>query len=245
MISYVNPSVLVSSLILLSSLPLRSVEPESGKPIPGKYNFRLSFKANGIERPLCEPTSRKLKVDPRHLDFVVLFVISCFDSRYLGTELLIVLPNSIFPGKANLPTGCLWSLRVWLRVNGIDHRLFGEDDLWVGKDPDFHSIADASFARMKSAGNGEQVYNAYVGKALVTFIVRCVCNLHVSSNVYLSLALEDRWEPVGSNLYKYSVEYDANGVGDVLLEDFRLRLDGDPRTISFLILYVTSLRFNG
>jgi hypothetical protein len=31
--------------------------------------------------------------------------------------------------------------------------------------------------------------------------------------------------------------YEASGVGDTLFEDFRLRLDGDPRAVTFLILY--------
>jgi len=47
--------------------------------------------------------------------------------------------------------------------------------LWVAKDPDFSSIGEASFARLKNAINGEQAYNAYVGRALVTFVVRHVC----------------------------------------------------------------------
>lgn len=180
-----------------------SVEPSSGKPLPGKYTFRLSFKVNGIERSLAEPTTRTLKVDPRQLNFAVF----------------------IFPGKARLPANCLWSLRVWLRVNNIDHRLFGDDELWVAKDPDFAAIGEASFARLKyidpGDNTGEQVYSGYVGKALVTFIVRWAC--------------------VSNKLYKYSLMYEAAGVGDMLFEDFRLRLDGDPRTVSFLIFAVPSL----
>jgi hypothetical protein len=78
----------------------------------------------------------------------------------------------VFPGKTSIPPGSLWSLRVWLRANGIDHRVFGEDDLWVGKDLDFHTISDASFARLKSVEAKAQVYHGFVGKALVTFIIR-------------------------------------------------------------------------
>ena len=78
----------------------------------------------------------------------------------------------MFPGKTCIPPGSLWSFRVWLRVNGIDHRVFGEDDLWVGKDLDFHTISDASFARLKGIEAKAQVYHGFVGKALVTFIVR-------------------------------------------------------------------------
>jgi len=114
-----------------------------------------------------------------------------------------------------VPAGCLWSLRVWLRVNSVDHRLFGEDELWVAKDPDFNAIGDASFARLRNLDGGEQVYHGYVGKALVTFTIR--------------------WECISNKLYKYSLMYEASGVGDILFEDFRLRLDGDPRALTFLI----------
>ena len=68
--------------------------------------------------------------------------------------------------------GCLWSLRVWLRTSASDHRIFGEDEVWIAKDPDFGAIADASFARLKTAVPGSQVYNAYVGRALVAFTIR-------------------------------------------------------------------------
>ena len=78
----------------------------------------------------------------------------------------------------------MWSLRVWLRVNSVDHRLFGDDEVWIGKDPDFNSIGDASFARVKEQQSHEQVYNAYVGRALVSFIVRWVDNLHCHSDTH-------------------------------------------------------------
>ena len=44
-----------------------------------------------------------------------------------------------------------------------------------------------------------------------------------------------RWQPVRGNIYKYSLDYEANGVGGSLFEDVRLAIDGDPRTITFLI----------
>lgn len=52
--------------------PSFRVEPEFGKTKPGKYIFRLSFKANGVERSLGEPTAKTLRVNPRELDFIVL-----------------------------------------------------------------------------------------------------------------------------------------------------------------------------
>lgn len=83
----------------------------------------------------------------------------------------------MFPGKSAkqvLPLNSLWSLRVWLRVDGVDHQLFKVDDLFVGKDLDFNSIGDASFARHAGQGQDYQVYKGYVGKALITFTVRYV-----------------------------------------------------------------------
>jgi hypothetical protein len=82
------------------------------------------------------------------------------------------LPNSVLPGKTSIPPGSLWAVRVWLRVNGIDHRLFGEDDVWVGKDLDFNTISEASFARLKTVDAKSQLYHGFVGRALLTFTMR-------------------------------------------------------------------------
>lgn len=140
---------------------------------------------------------------------------------------------SVFPGKNSIPTGCLYSYRVWLRVNGIDHRLFGEDDLWIGKDPDFASIGDASFARLKSVDTHKQLYHGFVGRALVTFIVRYV---YISGyGEVLSSPGHGRWRSLSDGYYRYSLDYEANGVGGKLFDDYRIRLDGDPRTVTFLI----------
>jgi hypothetical protein len=82
----------------------------------------------------------------------------------------------VFPGKNAkqvVPVNSLWSLRVWLRVDCVDHQLFKVDELLVGKDLDFNAIADASFARHAGIGPDHQVYKGYVGKALITFTIRC------------------------------------------------------------------------
>jgi hypothetical protein len=36
-------------------------------------------------------------------------------------------------------------------------------------------------------------------------------------------------------MYKYTLAYEANGVGGNLFDDIQLRIDGDPRTVTFLI----------
>jgi len=39
-------------------------------------------------------------------------------------------------------------------------------------------------------------------------------------------------------MYKYTLSYDANGVGGDLFDDIHLRVDGDPSSVTFLIYTV-------
>jgi len=160
------------------------------------YSLTLSLKVGSVERTLCEPVELRLTVDPRLLEFVVF----------------------VFPPKTSLPAGCLHSLRVWVHVNGIDHQLFSEDEIWIGRDPDFNSIGDASFARLKNVSPQVQIYQGYVGRALVTFFVR--------------------WHPISRGQYNIALEYEAGGVARILFEDYRVRLDCDPQAVNFLLYTV-------
>ncbi|KAJ7682045.1 hypothetical protein DFH06DRAFT_1264887 [Mycena polygramma] len=182
---------------------LISVEPSDAKPTPeAQYTLRLSLKVDDVERPIGEPVSLRLTLDPRKLEFVVF----------------------AFPAKNDvLPTGCLHSLRVWLRANGMDHRIFGEDELWLGADLDFGEVENASFAAPRTVNTTAplpdvQVYDAVVGRARVQFVIR--------------------WHPLGARNYRYSMEYVAGGVGSVLMDDLRLHVDGDPRRVAFLVYSV-------
>ncbi|KAF8645516.1 hypothetical protein AX16_007800 [Volvariella volvacea WC 439] len=185
--------------MLVGTLPLQfliSVEPVNESSSRGRTIFQVSLKANGIERPLGEPVERFLTIDPKTLEFVVF----------------------VFPGNASLPANCQFSVRIWLRSNGIDHRIFGMDALWIGKDPDFNALKDASFARLKNVESNKQIYHGFVGKALVNYIVR--------------------WKHLGGGLYDYSMEYEGGGVGGVLFEDMKLRFEGNPRQVTFSIYTV-------
>ncbi|THH14302.1 hypothetical protein EW146_g6013 [Bondarzewia mesenterica] len=127
-----------------------SITIEPGPDHLGHHILFLTMKTGSVERPICMPVPLKLKVDPRDVRFSVF----------------------MFPTKASLPEGCLHSLRVWLRANEVDHRLFSEDSLWVGRDPDFYSIKDATFARLRSTTQDAQVYRAVIGRALIDLIIR-------------------------------------------------------------------------
>ncbi|KAJ7639460.1 hypothetical protein FB45DRAFT_1024180 [Roridomyces roridus] len=178
---------------------LISVEPSHGKPTPGTYTFRLSLKVCDVERPIGEPVVLRLAVDPRTLDFTVF----------------------LFPGKNNVvPAGTLFSLRVWLRSNEVDHRVFGEDEVWVGKDLDLSAIEGAVLARLQSIEPDAQVYDTTVGGANVRFVIR--------------------WQHLGERRYKLGLEYEAGGVGATLMDDLQLTVS-DPRKLLFVI-YTTAVR---
>lgn len=163
------------------------------------YTFSIALKAGHVERAICKPITLRLSVNPRQLDFSVF----------------------VFPPRSSLPVGCLHHLRVWLRSASIDHRIFGDNDLWVGRDPDFRSIADASFAILRNATQDMLIYQAIVGRAHVSFIVR--------------------WRFVEVGIYALSLDYEAGGVGRTLFDDRFLKLDCEPQTITFMIYSIPAL----
>lgn len=167
------------------------VEPEPDKP--NHYTLSLSMKAGHVERALCAPVTLRLSIDPRRLDFSVF----------------------LFPPRTSLPAGCLYHLRVWLQTAGIDHRIFSDNDLWVGRDPDFRSVGDASFAVLRNATQDMLIYQGIVGRAHVSFIIR--------------------WKLVEVGLYSLSLEYEAGGAGRTLFEDCYMRLECEPQIVTFLI----------
>ncbi|KAF7965678.1 hypothetical protein HWV62_42352 [Athelia sp. TMB] len=163
-----------------------------------QHKFSLSVIAGGVERTFCEPVLMNLFVDAHQLNF------SAF----------------IFPPKVSLPANCLYRLRVWLRTGQVDHRLFSEDDLWIARDPDFRTISLASFAQFTSGAPFMLVYQGFVGRAQVAFIVR--------------------WRHSGQNVYVISMEYESGGAGRVLFDDCRVKLEPevDPQTIAFTVYSV-------
>ncbi|KAH9060934.1 hypothetical protein EDB87DRAFT_1723587 [Lactarius vividus] len=177
-----------------------------------EHTFYLSLKAGVFERPISEPATLSLSVDPRELKFVVF----------------------AYPPRSCLPQGCLFSLRVWLRAGDIDHRLFSEDSLWIGRDPDFYSIQDATFARLRSVNSHTLLYKIVVGRALMDFVIRHATILALPVDSFFS-SLRIRWRQVLGGVYSLSLEYDGCGVGRVLFSDFIVSLDCSPEHLNFVL----------
>jgi len=164
-----------------------AVTPAEDKP--SHYTFSLSYKAGGVHRSICEPVTLKLTFDPRQLTFNVF----------------------LFPPKHSLPKKCLYSLRVWLRHQSVDQRIFADDALWVGTDLDFAVIPDAIHAGPWYRAPDRQFYKCLVGRAEVNFVLR--------------------WERLKETVYSLTFEYEAGGVGKTLLENMIVRLDFPPNEL--------------
>jgi len=162
-------------------------------PTPDKTNhhtFSLSVRVGGVHRIICKPVTLKISFDPNDLSFNVF----------------------MFPPKSSLPKNSLYSLRVWLRHEDIDHRIFAEDAIWIATDPDFDAIPDASFAHAMHVMPDRAYYEGLVGEARVQFIVK--------------------WKWLKESVYSFSLEYEAGGVGRNLFEDLILRLDCPPQHVA-------------
>jgi hypothetical protein len=186
--------VMHSYNLTVADVDLRlSIAIEPLRELSREHTFYLSLKAGVFERPISQPVTLCLGVNPRDLKFVVF----------------------AYPPRSCLPQGCLFSLRVWIRAGDVDHRLFSEDALWIGKDPDFYSIQDATFARLRSVNSDSLLYKIAVGRALVDFIIR--------------------WRQVLGRVYSLSLEYDGCGVGRVLFSDLIVTLDCPPEHLTFVL----------
>ncbi|KAI6034910.1 hypothetical protein F5J12DRAFT_886741 [Pisolithus orientalis] len=152
------------------------------------YTFSIALKAGHVERAICKPITLRLSVNPRQLDFSVF----------------------VFPPRSSLPVGCLHHLRVWLRSAAIDHRIFGDNDLWVGRDPDFRSIADASFAILRNATQDMLIYQAIVGRAHRTPHAPLSPSSSVSSQVTESYIYQRLWKTDDFKIGAY-LDFDALG----------------------------------
>ncbi|KAG1805721.1 uncharacterized protein BJ212DRAFT_1391204 [Suillus subaureus] len=108
--------------------------------------------------------------------------------------------------------------RLDFSTAGIDHRIFSDNDLWVGRDPDFRSVGDACFAVLRNATQDMLIYQGVVGRAHVSFIIR--------------------WKLVEVGLYSLSLEYEAGGAGRTLFENHYMRLECEPQIVSFLIYVI-------
>ena len=93
------------------------------------------------------------------------------------------LSTSLFPPNHSLPRKCLYSLRVWLRHQNVNQRIFTDGALCVGTNPNFSVIPDAVLATVWHKAPDQQFYKCLVGHAEVNFVLQWVLVL-VS---YLSL----------------------------------------------------------
>lgn len=105
--------------------------------------------------------------------------------------------------------------------------------MWIGKDPDFNSVQDAAFARLRNVSPQTLLYKITLGMTLMDFTVKFASFLLFPYRRYL--IFHARWRKIFESVYSLSLEYDGCGVGRMLLKDFIIGLDCPPEALAFII----------
>lgn len=200
------------------TFPFHSVEDTSR---PNEYEMSLTFKSGGIEQSVGGKKVAMTLIDPSMLKFHILCVTFSFPFKWFGSS-----PHniSIFP-KPSLPEDSLYCVRVWMEAgpNSVQHRIFSNDDLWVARDPPFHTITHiartqvASTAPIRSDTYWSQTYRGFVGRAPCDFI----------PSLTLLSALD--------RVYSVSLDYESGGVKRRIFDNIKVRLHCRLEDVQFII----------
>ena len=131
---------------------------------------------------------------------------------------------SIFP-KPSLPEGSLYCVRVWMEagLSNIQHRVFSDDNLWVARDPPFHTIEYIALTQLAPAPPNmsdtywSRVYRGFVGRAPCDFI----------PSLTLLSAID--------SVYSVAMDYESGGVKRRVFDNIKLRLHCRLQDIQFII----------
>jgi hypothetical protein len=131
---------------------------------------------------------------------------------------------SIFP-KPSLPEGSLYCVRVWMEAgpNNVQHRIFSDDNLWVARDPPFHTVDHIALTQLAptipimSDMYWSRTYRGFVGRAPCDFIP--------------SLTLLTHFDRV----YSVALDYESGGVKRRVFDNLKVRLYCRLEDISFVI----------
>jgi len=134
-------------------------------------------------------------------------------------------PNdiSIFQ-KPSLPEGSLYCVRIWMEAGpNVQHRVFSDDDLWVARDPPFHTIEHIALTQLTptapimSDTHWSRVYRGFVGRAPCDFIPSLTL-----------LSPHDR-------VYSVALDYESGGVRRRIFDNIKVRLHCRLQDIQFVI----------
>lgn len=131
---------------------------------------------------------------------------------------------SIFP-KPSLPEGSLYCFRVWMEAgsNNVQHRMFSDDDLWVARDPPFHTVDHIALTRL--APTAPLISDTYWSRTYRGFVGQAPCDFIPSLTLISPL---DR-------VYSVALDYEAGGVRRRIFEHLKVRLHCRLEDIQFII----------
>ena len=186
-----------------------------------EYDLSLTFKSGGIEQGLGGNETATILIDPTLLKFHILYVAFRPFSTDLPPHLI---PFSIFP-KPSLPEGSLHCVRVWMEAgpNNVQHRIFSDNNLWIARDPPFHTVSHMALAQL--APTTPIISDAYWSRTYRSFVGRAPCDFIASLTLLTSF---DR-------VYSVTLDYEAGAVKRRIFDNIKVRLSCRLEDIHFVI----------
>jgi hypothetical protein len=181
----------------------------------------LTFKAGGIEQCLGGKETVTILVDPSTLKFHVL----CVAFRSLSGGLTSYLTTSSILPKPSLPEGSLYCVKVWMEggPDSVQHRMFSDDNLWVARNPPFHTVEHIALTRL--APVAPLISDTYWSRTYRGFVGRAQCDFIPSLTL---LSAFDR-------VYSVALDYESGGVRRRVFDCIKVRLSCRLEDVKFVI----------
>ena len=130
----------------------------------------------------------------------------------------------MFP-KPSLPEGALYCVRVWMEAgpNNVQHRIFSDDNLWVARDPPFHTIEHIALTQLSPAPSITS--DTYWSRSYRGFVGRAPCDFIPSITLLSPL----------DGVYSVAMDYESGGVKRRVFDNIKLRLHCRLQDIQFVI----------
>ena len=108
-------------------------------------------------------------------------------------------------------------------LSNVQHRVFSDDNLWVARDPPFHTIEHIALTQLSPAP--PTISDTYWSRVYRGFVGRAPCDFIPSLTLLSAI----------DNVYSVAMDYESGGVKRRVFDNKKLRLHCRLQDIQFII----------